>query len=161
MAKAATLEQPSTTTPKKPDQISPASRNLPSLEIFATQLPILIRQGSTKTITITGAVYDQPFQGNITLQPSPNFTSGCPLFGNFPFNGVYNGVSFPVGPNSVALQLEVTGPTNLPPGNYTCTLKYDAEYITFPGIQFPVGKGNTVSLAYTLKRKKRPGDPDL
>jgi hypothetical protein len=159
----ATLEQPTADaaapTGDAAARITPSTRNVPSVELFANQLPILIRQGKTKTITITGAVYDQPFSGNITLQPTPNFATGCPLFGNVPFNGVYNNVQFPVGPNSIQLPFTVTGPTNVPPGNYTCKLTYDAEAF-FLGLT-PVGKGNTVSIPYTLKRPLRPGEPDI
>ncbi|HXA16999.1 MAG TPA: hypothetical protein VN380_08410 [Thermoanaerobaculia bacterium] len=150
----ATLEPPTAEA-----SIAPAARTIPSVEIFANQLPILIRQGKTKTITLTGAVYDQPFTGNITLQPTPNFQSGCPLFANIPFNGVYTNIQIPVGPNSVQLPFSVTGPTNLKPGDYICKLTYDAEYAAIGG-PIPVGKGNTVSIKYTLKKPALPGEPD-
>jgi hypothetical protein len=152
----ATLEKPTDAAAK----ITPANRTIPSVEIFANQLPILIRQGKTKTITLTGAVYDQPFTGNITLRPTPDFQSGCPLFANIPFNGVYTNVTFPVGPNSVQLAFSVTGPTNLPLGDHVCKLAYDAVIGTLAG-PLSVGKGNTVSIAYTLKRALRPGEPDI
>ena len=140
--------------------ISPATRDIPSVEIYQNQQSILIRKGQSKTITITGAVYDQPFTGDITLQPDPDFSTGCPLFGNVQFNGVYTNLSIPAN-GSVALNLVVTGPTSLPPGDYTCKLKYDAEYSSFP-FPTPVGKGNPVYIKYTLKNKKRkPTDPDL
>lgn len=150
----ATLEPPNAAA-----SIQPAARTIPSVEIFADQLPILIRQGKTKTITLTGAVYDQPFTGNITLQPTPNFQSGCPLFANIPFNGVYTNVTFPVGPNSVQLPFSVTGPTNLKPGDYVCMLTYDAVIGTFAG-PLSVGKGNTVRIRYTLKKPALPGEPE-
>lgn len=140
-------------------KINPAERTIPSVEIFANQLPINIRQGKTKTIILTGAVYDQPFKGNITLMPTPDFATGCPLFGNVPFNGVYNNVMFPVGPDSVQLQFTVTGPTSLKPGTYTCKLTYDAIFPTFGG-PIHVGKGNTVSISYNLKKPLRPGEVD-
>lgn len=151
----AVLEPPVSNAAK----INPASRTIPSVEIFATQLPINIRQGKTKTIILTGAVYDQPFTGNITLVPTPNFQTGCPLFGNVPFNGVYNNVTFPVGPNSVQLQFTVTGPTSLKPGSYTCKLTYDAVISTLAG-PIHVGKGNTVSIPYNLKKPLLPGEVD-
>jgi|GEM_PF-5208251 len=152
----ATLEPPT----KDAATIQPASRNIPSVEIFANQLPIIIRQGKTKTITLTGAVYDQPFVGNITLRPTPDFATGCPLFGNVPFNGQYINVKIPVGPNSVQLAFTVTGPASLKPGNYTCKLTYDAEFATFAG-PIRVDKGNTISIAYTLKKPLLPGEPDI
>jgi len=153
----ATLEPP---TKDAAARITPASRTIPSVEIFANQLPIIIRQGKTKTITLTGAVYDQPFSGNITLRPTPDFATGCPLFANVPFNGQYNNIQIPVGPNSVQLQFSVTGPTSLRPGNYTCKLTYDAEFASFGG-PIRVDKGNTISIPYTLKKPLLPGEPDI
>ena len=152
----ATLEPPT----KGAARITPAARDIPSVEIFANQLPIIIRQGKTKTITLTGAIYDKPFVGSITLRPTPDFATGCPLFANVPFNGQYTNLQIPVGPNSVQLQFSVTGPTSLKPGNYTCKLTYDAEFAGFGG-PFPVGKGNTISIAYTLKKPLLPGEPDI
>jgi hypothetical protein len=152
----ATLEPPT----KDAATITPASRNITSVEIFANQLPIIIRQGKTKTITLTGAVYDQPFVGNITLRPTPDFATGCPLFANVPFNGQYNNLQLPVGPNSVQLSFSVTGPTSLKPGNYVCKLTYDAVLNVLGG-PFHVGKGNTISIAYTLKKPLLPGEPDI
>jgi hypothetical protein len=155
------LEKPTSEGGSQANAISPANRPLPSVEIFASQLPINIHQGNTKSINLTGAVYDQPFVGTITLRPSPDFTTGCPLFANVPFNGNYAGVFFPVGPNSVSLPFSVTGPTGLTPGKtYTCTLTYDAEFTDNFGNKFAVGKGNKVTISYNLKKKLLPGEQD-
>lgn len=155
----ATLEQPTTEAIAGQPKITPASRDLPSVEIFATQLPIIIRQGQTKIINITGAVYDQKFQGNITLMPNPVAT-GCKLFGNNAFNGIYKNVSFPVGPNSISLPLTVTGPTTGALGKRVCTLSYDAE-VPVGAVSFSVGKGNPVTIEFMLKKKLLPGEPDI
>jgi hypothetical protein len=124
---------------------------LPKVEIFADQLPIIIRPGEFKTVTLTGAVYDTSFNGRITLDPNGPKETACPIFFSLP--GVPTPVSAPVGPDSVKVQVGLRGPVGVAAGDYTCALKYTAIHSIFNVGDFSVGKGNEVRVRYTLKRR--------
>jgi hypothetical protein len=122
----------------------------PKVEIFADQLPIIIRPGESKMVTLTGAVYDSPFNGRITVEPNGPKETACPII---VLPSTPQPVWLPVGPDSVRLQVAVKGPAGVAPGDYTCALKYTA-ILSIPNVgDFSVGKGNEVRVRYTLKRR--------
>jgi hypothetical protein len=133
-----------------PEALSEARVKLPSLELFANQLPILIRPGEARTVPISGAVYVTGFSGSVTLGPNGPKQTACPIF----LNGDNPFVQFPVGPDSVRVGLNVWVPPETPPGTYNCALRYTAIHKILRVGDFSVGKGNQVNVPYTVRGRR-------
>lgn len=130
-----------------------ARPNLPHVEIFANQLPILIYQGETKEITLTGAVYDRDFYGTIKVEPNGPVSTACPIYSTIA-NTTRTG-SLPLSANEPIITVVFTCPRDTAPGDYNCALKYTATAEILNVGNFSVGKGNQVNVGYTVKRKRR------
>lgn len=132
-----------------------SSLNLPKVELYMNQQPILIRPGEARTVPITGAVYDHQFNGRILLAPNNDLPIGpqnpaCPIF----LNGNNPNVAAPVGQNTLTVGLGVFVPPNTPAGNYNCALKYTALHQILLFGEFSVGKGNEVEVPYTVRVRR-------
>lgn len=120
---------------------------VPSVEIFANQLPFKIQQGKSKTIALTGSVYNNvPFTGTITVEPNSPIGSttnvACPILQKpFPQR-----VSLPAGANEVIINVTFFCPATTPKGSYNCALRYRA--VLDNGTN--VAKGNEVDIGYNV-----------
>jgi hypothetical protein len=118
-----------------------------SVEIFANQLPFKIQQGKSKTIALTGSVYNNtPFVGTITVEPNSPIGSttnvACPILAG----PVSKRVSLPAGANEVIVNVTFTCPANTPRGSYNCALRYRA--VLDNGTN--VAKSNEVDIGYNV-----------
>jgi hypothetical protein len=127
------------------------------IEIFMNQLPFKIQQGKSRTITLTGSVYGDPFSGNVTVAPNvdagkPN--TACPILQG----PVTQHVNLKPGANEPIITVTFFCPANTPRGTYNCALKYSA--VDDQG-RPSTARGNEIDLGYNvIKPKVRPTDPD-
>ena len=127
-----------------------SNANKPKVEIFMNQQPVNLFQGEVRELTLTGAVYDRNFSGDIFLAPNGPQSTACPVF----FSGENRTVNFPLGPDSVRVRVVLRVPANTPPGNYNCALRYSALFPIINVGTCEVGKGNQVNIPYLVKRSR-------
>ncbi len=132
--------------------LASAAHAVPTVEIFANQVPILIGRGQGKTLQLLGAVYDERLDGGkVLILPKVSKSISCPLF----FNGDNIGLSIPGNSTNVPFRLTVFVPASHPLGDFTCTLRYAASRLNLvTGIEdiLPT-KMNDVVFKYTVKNR--------
>lgn len=132
---------------------SPANLPEPILEIFASQLPILIGRGQPKSLQLTGAVYDGDivFDGKVFIRPKVSKPVSCPIFRD----GTNLGVAVKGNTTNVPFRLEVLVPATHPVGQFSCVLSYSGSQLNpATNVTVPIKtKGNDVQFSYTVKNK--------
>jgi hypothetical protein len=133
-----------------------AARDKPTVEIFASQQPILLGLNQPLSVILFGAVYDQNLvDGVIDIAPNGPQASACPIF----LTGI-SAASIPGNTANAPFSLVVRGPSD--PGQVgqtlTCALRYRAFRLvrnaSGQGSLEPVDtKGNEVRFQYTVKRR--------
>ena len=138
-------------------QTASAARDKPTVEIFASQQPILLGLNQSLSVVLFGAVYDQNLvDGVIDIAPNGPQASACPIF--------VTGISTATVPGNTAnapFSLVVRGPSDAGQvgQTLTCALRYRAFRLvrdaSGQGSLEPVAtKGNEVRFQYTVKRRE-------
>jgi len=124
--------------------------NKPKVEIFMNQQPVNLFQGEVRQLTLSGAVYDRNFSGDIFLSPNGPQSTACPVF----LSGDNRNLNIPLGADSLRVNLVLRVPANTPPGNYNCALRYSALFTVLNVATCEVGKGNQVNIPYQVRRSR-------